>query len=1425
MNFQNPYSRSDYTKFLQGSFLTDNFKIIEEEISLEFKSEFIKKATLIGRDKSLELEIYEIQHESENNPRVGISKEFFRLMASYGSKRALAIFHSPNSKNFRLSLATVDLSLEDSRVKREYSNPRRFSFFLGPDAKVHTPYNFLIKKGIVKNFEDLQARFSIEVVNNEFYKEIANWYFWALKKIKFPDDAEAEKNGREISVIRLITRLIFIWFMKVRKLVPEELFGEQTLEELLTDHKLSSDNYYKAILQNLFFATLNTKKAERRFTSKKKGYKGFSHDFGNHNVYRYEELFKNSEEAIEKYFMPIPFLNGGLFECLDYKSKTRDERKYIDGFTSTKSQQPSAPNYLFFNDDKIVTELNKDYGTVNKKYNVRGLIKTLSLYNFTIDESDPNDADVALDPELLGKVFENLLASYNPETAKTARKSTGSYYTPRPIVDYMVDESLKQYFKTHLKSTDSIPAVGHTDNPSVSSNNFFNPNDEIDIHQGNLPHWQQKDVWYFVTFRFADSLPKEIVEQIKTERELWLKRHKKEETKPYSVEELKEYHKLFSERIENLLDECKGSCLLREEKIAKIVADALLYFNNDKYVLDEWVIMPNHVHILVKPINEYTLPEITHSWKSFSANEINKLAGKSGQLWLHESYDHIVRNEAAFIAIKNYIKNNPVKAKLKLPNCAQSWTYSTRIIPDAGFPNAGFPNAEVVGASGTVGYIESKIVNDTQFVGGIESKDALDTLFSNEEQTNPFDSATTKKLVNLIDSLRVVDPAVGSGAFPMRILNRLVFLLHKLDPDNALWKQSQIDGIKKSVKDRSLQRKFIEETERKFKEKNPNYGRKLYLIEKCIYGVDIQQIAVEIAKLRFFISLLVDEKIENGEIEPLPNLDFKLMQGNSLISSFAGIDFTTKPQNDENLFDFDEKYKLLIDDFEELKSQYQNEPDVHKKSELRNRIDAKLLEIFEEKLRQHYPQINELESKYGGKKEIIEVEKKKLFKKIGIDVEQAEQDLIAYTEGRKQKDFFLWDVYFAEVFAEKGGFDVAIGNPPYGVSIKGDYRAKVELNLPKVPDYEIYYYFIEVARKLLNANGVKSYIIPNTFLFNVFASEYRKQLLTKWNILVICDCTDFKIFEGATIHNAITVMLRNTNENECVGFKPTADCSDFIELLSRPTDYVNVDELLKHNQNWALVFKLPNSVLKLTTKVKGSNRFLYEIFPEYSQGLIAYDKYRGQDNKTIKNRVFHSKTKKPGWKKWLWGEDVTPYQVRWNGTEHINYSGGIANPREPKYFRGERVLVREITNPKIYAGYTAEESYNDPSIIIILKNDKVNFDLKCLLAILNSKLATFYHFNSSPKASKGSFPKILVEDLKNFPLPTINKPTRILINDKVDEILSDKQQNPQAVTKHLENQIDIMVYKLYELTYEEVKIIDPNIEQIISKEEYERFEI
>lgn len=165
--------------------------------------------------------------------------------------------------------------------------------------------------------------------------------------------------------------------MKVRKLIPDELFKEEFVREVLKDFSPKESTYYKAILQNLFFATLNTKQDERRFRSEVRGYKGYNPDYGNHNIFRYQELLKNPEGTTEKYFKPIPFLNGGLFECLDYKSKLKEERVYIDGFTDVKKFQPYVPNYLFFTEEKEIN-LNEEYGTKNKKYKVRGLINILS---------------------------------------------------------------------------------------------------------------------------------------------------------------------------------------------------------------------------------------------------------------------------------------------------------------------------------------------------------------------------------------------------------------------------------------------------------------------------------------------------------------------------------------------------------------------------------------------------------------------------------------------------------------------------------------------------------------------------------------------------------------------------------------------------------------------------------------------------------------------------------------------------------------------------------------------------------------------------------------------------------------------------------------------------------------------------------------
>lgn len=188
---------------------------------------------------------------------------------------------------------------------------------------------------------------------------------------------------------------------------------------------------------------------------------------------------------------------------------------------------------------------------------------------------------------------------------------------------------------------------------------YFNPLSEIDIRtSGNLPHWEQGPVWYFVTFRLADALPRGVVQEIQRQREQWRLTH---DLKNLSAEKLAEYHRLFSQRYDALLDAGGGSCVLRDPVNADIVHGALRFFAGERYTLDEYVVMPNHVHVLVKPQPVHGLVDILHSWKSYTANQLNRRLGRTGQFWQHESYDHIVRGDRAMEAIRRYIRENPAK--------------------------------------------------------------------------------------------------------------------------------------------------------------------------------------------------------------------------------------------------------------------------------------------------------------------------------------------------------------------------------------------------------------------------------------------------------------------------------------------------------------------------------------------------------------------------------------------------------------------------------------------------------------------------------------------------------------------------------------------------------------------------------------------
>ena len=406
------------------------------------------------------------------------------------------------------------------------------------------------------------------------------------------------------------------------------------------------------------------------------------------------------------------------------------------------------------------------------------------------------------------------------------------------------------------------------------------------------------------------------------------------------------------------------------------------------------------------------------------------------------------------------------------------------------------------------------------------------------------------------------------------------------------------------------------------------------------------------------------------------------------------------------------------------------------------------------------------------------------------------------------KNSMEWMLEFPEILDEDGkfqGFDVVIGNPPYGVSIKDNYRKIVEIEYGKVPDYEIYYYFIELSNFLLNSQGSLSFIVPNTFLFNTFAENYRRNILKQWNVGELLDCSAFSIFDSATVRNAI-IHYTKSKRNNMIGYRNTRNIKSFADLLKKKVEYISEDELLNMNQNWSLAFKLDNKIINLVSKIKQYPQ-LITYFPEISQGLIAYDKYKEQDENTIKTRSYHYSFYKEGLKKWLWGEDIRRFNVKWNGKEYIDYCDGIANPRNPKFFYGRRLLVREITNPSIYAAVVSDEMYNDPSVIVVLENYNIYF----LAAIMNSKLATFYHFNNSPKAVKGAFPKILVKDIKEFPIAFGMDVVNEKLTSLSEEIHNMKQNDINADTSQLEIKIDKLVYQLYGLTDDEIKIIEESL--------------
>jgi carbamoylphosphate synthase large subunit/REP element-mobilizing transposase RayT len=204
--------------------------------------------------------------------------------------------------------------------------------------------------------------------------------------------------------------------------------------------------------------------------------------------------------------------------------------------------------------------------------------------------------------------------------------------------------------------------VGTTGVPPVATSKFrpVDPDAPVIQTRRRLPHWEQQGATFFITFRLADAVPQKLLRQWKEELETWRKFH----PEPWDASTKYEYQKRFHDAREAWLDQGHGECVLRRPQIAATIANSLRHFDGDRYALDSFVVMPNHVHVLVRPHKAHSLSEILHSWKSFSAKEINKLRERSGAVWQDENYDRMVRDFAELERYRDYIKENPVTAKL-----------------------------------------------------------------------------------------------------------------------------------------------------------------------------------------------------------------------------------------------------------------------------------------------------------------------------------------------------------------------------------------------------------------------------------------------------------------------------------------------------------------------------------------------------------------------------------------------------------------------------------------------------------------------------------------------------------------------------------------------------------------------------------------
>lgn len=1154
--------------------------------------------------------------------------------------QGLFFFHD-DFGHFRLSLVTGDIN----NNRFDFNSVRRQSFLVEEGGKNNTIRRRFLHD--IKSLADVKAVFSVEALTKEFYEALFNWFVWATeedKSVTFPNDLSTptdDRNHLEEAIIRLITRLMFIWFIKQKGIVPDDLFDAAKVKKHVTDFDPTSqeqDNYYRVILQNLFFATLNCREDKRKC---KRNYRGMSNERGIATCYRYVAEMKD-KDAFLQLMGRIPFLNCALFDCLDKIEREQDggRKLYLDGFSDRRERQAHIHNAFFFDERK-------------------GLLPLFQQYEFTVDENSLTDSDVALDPELLGKVFENLLGSYNPETKETARKATGAFYTPREIVNYMVRESLK----CHLKRM--------------------------------CP--------------FAD-----------------------------------------------------------DERLAEL----------------------------------------------FDTNRADQKTG-----------------------------------------------------------------------------------------------------FTPDER---------KALLEAIYSCKILDPACGSGAFPMGILNTMVFVLSRLDSDNVMLRQKLLQRYQqdKAVTIQGASQKEMEERaqmlEKQLKEGQlyPDYARKLFLIENCIYGIDIQPIATQISKLRFFISLLCDQLRSSYNPEApsygllsLPNLESKFVCADTLKSlpKLAGSSLAMATANVQELkaqlnsyrhevflartFDTKEKYKRLeLETRDRIRESIQttlSTPNTDLIEGCRETI-AKLKEELQKYLEPkiELQQVTEQHDLFEAREEVLrevdvnEKPRKRILDEIGraeraIATEEAkvrqagttELDMLALAVSKWDpydqnacSDFFDADW----MFNVRDGFDIIIGNPPYVQLQKnhGAYGDKYKECGYETYDRggDMYMLFAERANQLVCSEGAVCLIIPNKWMLLEAGAKMRSYLQCL-KIHQLLNFGDVQFFDNATTYICILLFTKGTAGDTCAALSVNRKTfsGSFDKTTSEEIAIVSTRNFTTNG--WHIISEIQDSILrKASSKSSELSKTSYEINYGIKTGYndaffideVTFQKICSSDKQSsdlirplLRGRDIDAyvSEKKP---KYLIGTfpalniKIDEYpgikrhllnygkkRLEQSGKKYHTPEGHVISSRKRTSFSWfetqdsisywQDFITPKIIYPQITTRfpftYDDEGIYSSNSTFII--TGTAADDLLLLVGVLNSRIAKLWIWHHCPELNGGAR-EIGKVFLDTFPVPVLSSHERKPIIKEVKSILKKKKANLSADTTAEQERIEDILAVFYDFTVEEKDALT-SFENLINK--------